>query len=168
MDRLIKEDKNTGEITTYKHDPLDNNSLSSDRVYSIYRDRKGNLWIGTYGGLDILNEETNKFIHFKDIIGNQNNLSSKWVWPIFEDSNGIMWFGEVRGGLNRFDPKSKTLTNYKNISTNPSSLSHNFLFSIYEDRSGVIWMGAMTAAVPVTASALKMHEPRMFPIAISA
>jgi ligand-binding sensor domain-containing protein/serine phosphatase RsbU (regulator of sigma subunit) len=144
---LTREDKNTGEITTFKHDPLDYNSLSSDRVYSIFKDRAGKLWIGTYGGLDILNEETGKFTHFNNITDDRNNLSTDWVWPIYQDNKGIMWFGTVNGGLNRFDPISKSIRYYKNIATDPSSLSHNYIFSIYEDRSGVIWIGTNAGGI---------------------
>jgi ligand-binding sensor domain-containing protein len=144
---LTREDKNTGEITIFRHDPLDYNSLSSDRVYSIFRDRAGKLWIGTYSGLDILNEETGKFTHFNDITDDRNNLSTDWVWPIYQDSKGIMWFGTVNGGLNRFDPILKSIRYYKNIATDPSSLSHNYTFSIYEDRSGVIWIGTNAGGI---------------------
>jgi ligand-binding sensor domain-containing protein/serine phosphatase RsbU (regulator of sigma subunit) len=144
---LIREDKNTGETTTFKHNPLDNHSLSNDRVYSIYRDRNGKLWIDTYNGLDILNEQTGKFTHFNDITDDRNNLSGKWVWPIYQDNKGIMWIGTVNGGLNRFDPVSKTIRYYKNNVTDPTSISHDFIFSIYEDRSGVMWVGTNSGGI---------------------
>ena len=144
---LIRKNKDTGEITTFKHDSLDYNSLSSDRIYSIFRDRDGKLWVGTYNGLDILNEETGEFTHFKDITDNNNKLSSSWVWPIYQDDKGIMWFGTVNGGLNRFNPKTKTVSYYKNIATDPASLSHNYIFSIYEDKSGVIWIGTNAGGI---------------------
>ena len=43
---LVRTNSGTGEITTYRHDPANPHSLSSDKVYSIFRDRTGNLWIG--------------------------------------------------------------------------------------------------------------------------
>ena len=33
----------------YKHDPGSNRSLIDNSVYSIYEDRSGIIWIGTYG-----------------------------------------------------------------------------------------------------------------------
>ena len=144
---LIRQDKKTGEITTFKHDSLDNSSLSSDRVYSIFRDQDGKLWVGTFNGLDILNEKTGKFTHFKNITDNQNQLSSNWIWSIYQDSEGIMWLGTKDGGLNKFDPKSKTVKYYKNNSTDPSSISNNYIFSIYEDRGGVLWIGTNAGGI---------------------
>ena len=144
---LTREDKNTGEITNFKHNPLDYNSLSDDRVTTIFRDREGKLWIGTYNGLDILEEETGRFTHFNDITDDRNNLSSDWVRSICQDSKGILWLGTVNGGLNRYDPKTKTISYYKNVATDPSSLSHNYISSIYEDKSGVIWIGTNSGGI---------------------
>ena len=39
---------------TYRHDPADPASLSHDRVRAILEDGAGRLWIGTDGGLDLL------------------------------------------------------------------------------------------------------------------
>ena len=78
---LVRENIKTGEITTFKHDPLDKASLSSDRVYSIYRGQSKNLWIGTYGGLDILNEETGKFTHLTILLLLETILLNNWVGP---------------------------------------------------------------------------------------
>ena len=49
---LERKDNTTGQIITFKHDPSDPASLSDDKVYSIFRDRSGNLWVGTRNGLD--------------------------------------------------------------------------------------------------------------------
>ncbi len=144
---LTREDSKTGEIITYNHNPDDKNSLSSDRVYSIYRVRSGQLWIGTREGLDILDEATGRITHFNDLVDSQNQLSGDWVWPIFEDSKGIMWISVINGGLNKFDPKTKKVSTYKNIETNHSSLSHNSIYSIHEDKSGMIWLGTNAGGI---------------------
>lgn len=138
---LKMENKRTGETKVYMHNPDDKFSLSDNKVYSVYRDSKGTLWIGTFNGLDRLDEKTSKFYHYKNIPGNPNSLSDNWVWPIFEDSKGNLWVGTVKGGLNRFNPESNSFTNYKNDPVNLKSISDDFIFSIYEDKSGLIWVG---------------------------
>ena len=144
---LKMENKKTGETKIYIHSPNDKFSLSDNKVYSILRDSKGSLWIGTVNGLDKLDEKTGKFQHFKNIPGDTQSLSDNWTWPIFEDSKGNLWIGTVKGGLNKFDPETNIFTNYKNDSANPKSISDNFIFSIYEDRSGLIWVGTNTGGV---------------------
>ncbi len=138
---LVRLDTKTGKSTTFKHNPSDPSSLSDDKVYSVYRDRSGNLWVGTFNGLDRLDEQTGKFIHYRNKLGDSNSLADNWVWPIFEDSRGYLWIGTVRSGLSMFDPKSNKFLNYKNDPNDPTSINDNFVFSIYEDRSGVMWVG---------------------------
>ena len=138
---LKRVDTKTGETTVFKHNPANPSSLSDDKVYSVYRDRSGNLWIGTFNGLDKLDERTGKFIHYKNNPNDPKSLPSNWVWPIFEDSRGNLWVGTVKGGLCKFDPNSNGFVNYINDPNDPTSINDNFIFSIYEDRSGVIWVG---------------------------
>ncbi len=144
---LKRIDAGTGKVTIYKHDPFNASSLSDDKVYSVYRDREGNLWVGTFNGLDRLDEKTGGFIHYRNDPNNPNSLSGNWVWPVYEDAKGYLWIGTVKGGLNRYDPKKNIFINFKNNPSDPTSLSDNFIFSIYEDRSANIWVGTNTGGV---------------------
>jgi ligand-binding sensor domain-containing protein/serine phosphatase RsbU (regulator of sigma subunit) len=155
---LERIDTKTGKSKTFKHNPADPSSLINDKVYSIYRDKKGNLWIGTFDGLDKLDEKTGKFIHFRNDPKNSNSLPDNWVWPIYEDSRGNLWIGTVRGGVSKFNPESNTYINYGNDSDDPASINDNFIFSIYEDRSGVIWFGTNTGGVNYFHSASQVFK----------
>ena len=138
---LQRTDTKTGQTTVYKNNPADPASLSDDKVYSICRDRSGNLWIGTFNGLDKFDEQNGKFIHYRNDPDNPNSLPDNWVWPIYEDSHGYLWIGTVKGGLSRFDPNTNRFTNYQNDPNDPLSISSNYIFSIYEDRSSLMWIG---------------------------
>ena len=138
---LKRLDIKTGKTTLFKHDSADPYSLSDDKVYSVYKDRSGNLWVGTFSGLDRLDELTGNFFHYRNDPDDPNSLPDNWVWPIYEDSRGNLWVGTVRGGLGMFDPGSNSFFNYKNDPNDPTSINDNFVFSIYEDRSGLIWIG---------------------------
>ncbi len=138
---LERIDTKSGERKVYKHNPADPSSLSDDKVYSIFRDRSGNLWVGTFNGLDRFDEQTGKFLHYRNNQNDPTSISDNWVWPIFEDTRGYLWVGTVRGGLCVFDPASNSFYNYKNDVSDPTSINDNFIFSIYEDRGGVMWVG---------------------------
>ena len=144
---LERLDIKTGKKTIFKHNLSDPTSLSDDKVYSVFRDRSGNLWIGTFKGLDRLDERTGKFFHYRNNPGDPNSLADNWVWPIFEDSRGYLWIGTVKSGLSMFDPKSNRFFNYKNDPNDPTSINDNFIFSIYEDRSGLMWIGTNLGGV---------------------
>jgi ligand-binding sensor domain-containing protein/serine phosphatase RsbU (regulator of sigma subunit) len=138
---LIRTDKKTGSTKVYKHDPSNPFSISDDKVYSVYRDREGRLWIGTFSGLNRFDESTEKFYHFRNDPDDPNSLPDNWVWPVFQDSDGHLWVGTVKSGLCRFDPEANIFTPYRNDPADPASISNNFIFSIHEDKSGMIWVG---------------------------
>ncbi len=138
---LTRIDPHTGRTTVFKHDPSDPRSLIDNRIYYIYGDRSGTIWVGTRLGLDRFNRETDTFTHYVHEPGNPNSLSDSWVWPIFEDRAGVLWVGTYNGGLNRFDRTSGTFTRYMHNESDPRSLNGNQLLSIQQDRSGMIWVG---------------------------
>lgn len=144
---LKRTDTHSGKISQFNNDPKDPNSLSSNKVYSIFRDRFGSLWIGTNNGLDNLDEKTGKFRHYRNNPKDEYSLADNWVWPIFEDSKGNLWIGTVRAGLCMFDRDTERFINYKNDVNKPTSINDNFIFSIYEDRSGLIWVGTSSGGI---------------------
>ncbi len=119
---LKRIDTKTGQETIFRHDPADPTSLSDDKVYSVFRDRSGKLWIGTLNGLDRLDEHTGKFFHYRNDPSDPNSLPDNWVWPIYQDSRGNLWIGTFRGGLSLFDPDSNSFINYKNDPNDPTSI----------------------------------------------
>jgi ligand-binding sensor domain-containing protein/serine phosphatase RsbU (regulator of sigma subunit) len=144
---LKRTDLKTSHSTIFKHNPKDPFSLSDDKVYSIFRDRSGILWIGTFNGLDRFDEVSRKFFHYKNDVNNPNSLPDNWVWSIYEDSKGNLWLGTAKGGLSKLDPVTNSFINYKNDPNNPASINDNFIFSIFEDQSGVIWIGTNVGGI---------------------
>lgn len=73
-------------------------SDSLNEVWSLYEDRKGNIWIGTrIRGLYIYNPAAKKLVQYKYIPGKKSSISDSSVWNIVEDSNGDIWLGTDYG-----------------------------------------------------------------------
>jgi len=134
----------------YRHSKGDPNSLSDDRVRSIFQDKDGALWIGTANGLNKLIREggegykTSGGQAFQKYFYNPrdtNSLSHNQVYAIFEDHKGAFWIGTNGGGLNNLDRKMGIFTRFINNPRDPRTLSYNEIRSIYEDRSGNLWVG---------------------------
>ncbi|MFW6131686.1 MAG: two-component regulator propeller domain-containing protein [Candidatus Aminicenantaceae bacterium] len=125
----------------YRSDIYDSNSLSNDRVLSIYEDRSQVLWIGTDIGLNIIDQRRKEFILYQNIPNNKNSLSNNFVRPIYKDRQGIFWFGTYGSGLDKYDRKKGKFTHYKHDPENSKSLSNNLIRAIYEDKSGELWIG---------------------------
>jgi signal transduction histidine kinase/ligand-binding sensor domain-containing protein len=142
---LDRYDPRTGVFTHYKNvgSGIDN----FQGVLSIFKDHKGNVWIGTFQGLEMLDEKTGKFIHFENDPNNPKSLSNNFIEVIYEDKKnqlwigtGIPWFDMKAGGLNKMNPDG-TFTRYMHDSTNNSSLLSNKIRAIFEDSKGNFWVG---------------------------
>src|SRR3989338_5052231 len=73
-------------ITVFKNNQVDSNSLSNNFINVLYETRNGELLIGTNGGgFDSYNLSTGKFTHHIGTQGNINSLSNNNVKSILED-----------------------------------------------------------------------------------
>jgi signal transduction histidine kinase/ligand-binding sensor domain-containing protein len=139
-DRLNRYDGR--EFKVYRHDSEDPSSLSDNPIRVLYKDRAGDLWIGTWSsGLNKFVRETETFIHFRHDPQDPQSLSHNGIRSIYQDRSGTLWIGTNGGGLNRFDPETEQFTHYRHDPDNPRSLGHNVIFAIYEDRAGALWIG---------------------------
>ncbi len=116
-----------------------NEGLSQVTVTSIYQDKKGFIWIGTFDGLNRYDgKDFIVYRHDSDIPG---SISNSFIQEILEDKEGDLWVGTSEGGLNRFDRKNNVFIHYKNIKGVKDSLSNNSIRSLFEDSEGNIWVG---------------------------
>ncbi len=94
---------------SYVNNPNDPRSLSSNNIMSFTEDKKGNLWITTYGGgINYFNPQTEEF----QILTVENSgLPNNSVYGFLTDNNGYYWLSSNRG-LSKFDPTNLTFKNY--------------------------------------------------------
>lgn len=116
----------------------------------MINDRKGNVWIGTYGlfGLYILKQEggSKRLINFPGS-DQPGKLSSSNIRSILEDSYGNIWIGTDQG-LNLVTPEEQAKEDpffrvFKREAGNPGSISHNYILPIFQAKDGTIWVGTM-------------------------
>ena len=151
-------------MQVFKHDREDPRNLSENTIRTLYQDRSGTLWIGTWtGGLERYDRDTESFTHFRHNPADPSSLSSDSVFAILEDRTGQLWLGTRGGGLDRFDPQTQTFTHYRLDPTNPQSLSNNNVFALLEDRDGALWVGTdggLNRLDPATGTVTSyLHDP---------
>ncbi|KAA6306034.1 hypothetical protein EZS27_042311, partial [termite gut metagenome] len=74
------------------------NSLASDQVRDFVEDNEGNLWIGTFRGLNRYDPHTGRFIlHQQD--SKPGSLLHSSVFSICKDRQGSIWLGTYYGGV---------------------------------------------------------------------
>ncbi|HSH20640.1 MAG TPA: two-component regulator propeller domain-containing protein, partial [Draconibacterium sp.] len=144
-------DKKTGKFTRYLHNKNDKNSLSNNKIRSIYEDDKGVLWIGTGGpGLHTMNTETGTFERLVFDPANPGKLSAPPFNPVtndyehitffIQDVTGSYWYGTVESGLFYYNPKIGKITNYKGPDSN-TGFNDVGAWSAYNSRDGILWIG---------------------------
>lgn len=110
-------------------------------IYSIIRDRKGNLWVGgasTEFGLTC-------FVNDRLVTTFTNNVDEPFylsnVRCILEEEDGVLLLGSTADGLLRFDTNKKQLTKYSNEATVESyRIPNNYISAIVRTKSGEIWV----------------------------
>ncbi|NIM17140.1 MAG: helix-turn-helix domain-containing protein [Candidatus Aminicenantes bacterium] len=120
-----------GKFTTYGLEE----SLSCDHVYTIFEDKKGNVWVGTEGGLNVLEYGHGKFRTFTTADG----LAGNHILSIFEDNQGSLWIGTFKRGLQKLTVKNNKFRTQ--TYTSADGLASNTVTCIYEDRAGYLWVG---------------------------
>ena len=120
----------------YNNDPTNPGSLSDNRVYKVFKDSKGIIWIGTFGGgLNKLNKSTGTFDHFRHSPSNIESISDDKILSISEDSEGYLWIGTYGGALNKFDPSTGKFRRF----SQKEGLTSGAVYGILEDDYKNLW-----------------------------
>ncbi|NJD22963.1 MAG: hypothetical protein FIA82_09915 [Melioribacter sp.] len=120
--------------TNNHNDPF---SISDNRVYTIFQDADGILWIGTFGGgLNKFDPKTERFISYKNILGDESSISDNRVMTIYEDSMQNLWIGTYGGSIQRFNKQTERFTRYNK----KNKIGSSVVYGILEDNQNNLWM----------------------------
>lgn len=117
-------------------DPQSPESMKVNYAWPLYKDRKGNLWVGTLGGgLHLIHK-----VNGREIITRYDAwLPESNVETIQEADNGDLWIGGR--GLYRFDPKKKT---YLHFDVADGLQSNSFkIGAAAQDADGTLYFGGI-------------------------
>ncbi|MCX6155787.1 MAG: histidine kinase [Candidatus Kapabacteria bacterium] len=107
---LIKIVPKFKKVQTYKYNTSDVNSISNNIVRSVFIDKDNVLWVGTYKGLNKLDSETKKWVHYSNI--NPNPDYQKNIFNIIKDGKNNKLILGTNNGVFLFDKKNGSFTNY--------------------------------------------------------
>lgn len=86
--------------------------LTDNIISSIYKDREGGTWLGTYfGGINYYSQPYNNFRKYFPQPG-INSLSGNIIHEICKDQYNQLWVGTEDAGLNQLDIKTGRITHY--------------------------------------------------------
>ena len=113
------------------YDSANTPEIGHNSIWALLEDKKGTLWIGTYGGgLTTLSDGAFRRITKKE------GLPSNSVRTLREDRSGAIWVGTDGGGLARVEDGPRITT-----FATPQGLPDDRVNSIAEDSAGGLWVG---------------------------
>lgn len=127
-----------GEVNNFRHRPDDPSSLSSNRIQSLCEDVEGNIWIGTFDGLNRLDVSTKTFSRYYKSF---NGLTSSSIHSLLCDRQGTIWAGTYYGGINYFNTNKQIYYRYAVAPYETDGLSGPVVGPITEDKHQRLWIG---------------------------
>lgn len=141
LDGLSIIDPQTYQCTSYQYDANDPESINQNSIHSVYKDRDGSMWIGTfYGGVNIVynpNVSAPLVEHQYTVPQISNNIISS----IAIDEKNNLYIGTEGGGLNYLDRLTNKISTFVNQPGNAGSLSSNLVKKILIDKDKNVWIG---------------------------
>lgn len=128
---LIRIDFENQIYHNFPNNPQDNNTLLSNNVSCLYKDRDGNIWIGTDKGVSMYAHKYNSIRHYRKI-PDANSPVSDHITALLQDHNGLIWVGTEKG-LCQYNSPEDNFTRIK-------GLSDYIIKSIQEDSRQYLWV----------------------------
>ncbi len=132
---LYRLDRENNSLSKFSYEGKHFNNYRADYILTLYKDRLGKIWIGSYGGLMMYDQTGNSFKSYTNDLNDNTSLSSNYVFSIFEDSRKELWVGTANG-LNRFIYGSSTFEHFFEKDGLPNSV----ICAITEDFNGELWI----------------------------
>lgn len=127
----------------FQHSDHDAFSVSSNEVNSLYRDKRGTIWIGTSRGIDIFDPLSQRFLHVSDQI-----FGSHRIFDFCELPDGKMLVATEQMGIavldvNRklFEASTQVPCSFINQGIGDYNLSGNSIRCMLLDKYNNVWAG---------------------------
>lgn len=136
-------DLGSGAVTTYRNDPLDDQTLSSNGIMSLHEDPSGRVWVGTFGGgLNQMDSVSRKVTRVKGDSTAAAALASSRITAINSDDSGRLWMATDGAGLLSYQSDNNDIRQYVTDDQDAKTLSFDRLYALhYAPDSKRLWIG---------------------------
>ena len=110
-DGLYDFDRPGGELIQYKLEKEEDNqpgTIPDNYISILYRDKSGNIWLGTFGGgFALFDPQTGRFEPYST----KDGLLDDNICSIIDDGTGHLWISTM-SGISDFNVETRKFTNY--------------------------------------------------------
>lgn len=129
-------------IRKIRHSADSPNSLVNNYIYEVFKDSKGNIWMGTNSGLSRWNPATGDWLNYFEEKGEEAFI----VRAISEDAEGNIWVGAYSHGVFILDNDNRRIK--KRYNEGMGLLSNiGFIYDIIKDSNGDMWVAGMSPEI---------------------
>lgn len=125
--------------------PFKQTDIRSPYVATLLEDRKGNMWVGGYFGVDVILKNKGGFVHYSADKKGTSSLISNSINCIMQDSRGLIWIA-TREGVSIINPE----TGFIRSLTAQNGLPDNTIMDVLEDNRGTIWLSTANGLSRIT------------------
>lgn len=136
---LIRYNPETQQRKSFLHQAA-RNSIADNNIRSVGKDTEGNIWLGTFKGLSILNADSGLFDNYFHQVSQPNTISQNSVRCFFKDKQNGIWLGTFYGGVNYYH-RNDIKFNLLSQNTGKLSLNDEVVSAISQDAKGNFWIG---------------------------
>ncbi|MBI9063628.1 MAG: response regulator [Marinilabiliaceae bacterium] len=122
------------------HHQENNLSLVNNIIRDINEDSKGNIWVGTFLGLSIIDGHTLALSNYQQTDEGANSLSHNSIYCMMRDHQGTMWIGTYFGGISYFNPDFHIYQRYPVRDNHPKGISYRVIGKMLEDEQNNLWI----------------------------
>ncbi len=131
----------SGSITQFQYQRDKKGTLSHNSVLSLFKDRDGGIWIGTYsGGINYFHPTDRLYYLFEEDVTDNSGLNYRMVSQLCKDSNGNIWIGTDGGWLNYLDSTTNRFTYYPPLVLDDGTII-DIIKSFYIENDKKLWLG---------------------------
>jgi len=138
-DGLYRYDYATSELVKLYSDQKQEIEIENKSILSLYIDKSGVIWIGTFhSGVIFINPTTFVFHSIPEESSSKLCIKSQTTHDVLESNDGNLWLATSEG-ITRINQENQC-THYNYKSGDVNSLSKNNILSLFQAQSGDIWV----------------------------
>ena len=127
---------------------IDQKNERSNSVRAISKDREGNYWIGTRGGLYTYQKGKGVIAFYCNDKREPSSLRHNSVQCVFLDREDDVWIG-TGDGVNYLDKERQNILAFKSLNGEDHYLNNSEIYSFWLESSGDIWIGTESGGINI-------------------
>lgn len=135
-------------VDRLRHDATLADTIGADRVGAILRDRRGVIWVGSWGeGLALHDPSTRAFRTLRFSPSRPDGLTHQSIVRALGLRDGRIFTGTNGNGIDVLDANGHRVDQFRPNANDPAALSDGAITCLAEDSDGTVWVATLNGAL---------------------